>query len=95
MYAGPGVAVGIGESGGWWYRNENKVWFKEANDIGFGVKTFWNKYNSEKYSTRFFGEIGVMVGVLPCYTYNAEAQLFQILLLIDIEKSKLNVKKPV
>ena len=76
LYAGPGVAVGIGESGSWWYRNENKTWYKEPNDIGFGVRGLFG-INIIPRSTplEFFGEIGVMVGVLPATHTNAEGAI--------------------
>jgi hypothetical protein len=74
MYAGPGLAVGIGESSGWWYSNRDRTFYKEPNDIGVGIRGLIG-INIVPRNTpiEFFGEVGLMVGVLPASHTNVEA----------------------
>lgn len=77
MYAGPGLAVGIGESGGWWYHNKNKDWYKESDDdLGLGVRgVFGINVVPKNTPLEIFGEIGVMVGFLPGTFTNVEGAI--------------------
>ena len=77
MYSGPGIAIGIGESGGWWYHNKNKVWFREDNDdIGFGVRgVFGINIVPRNTPLEIFGELGVMIGLLPGTFTNVEGAI--------------------
>ena len=74
LYAGPGVAVGFGESEGWWYvHDEDRFWFKRANDVGFGIRgVFGINIVPRRVPLEIFGEIGVLVGLLPGTHVNAE-----------------------
>jgi hypothetical protein len=76
MYAGPGFAVGIGESEGWWYHNKNKYYYKEDDEIGFGVRgVFGINIVPKRTPLEIYGEIGVMVGILPATHTNAEGAI--------------------
>lgn len=76
MYAGPGLAIGIGESGGWWYNDKNKKWYKKNDELGFGMRgVFGINVVPKKSPLEFFGEIGVMVGFLPDIYSNAEGAI--------------------
>jgi hypothetical protein len=76
MYAGPGIAVGIGESSGWWYSSREKTWYKQPNDIGVGIRgLFGINIVPRNTPIEFFGEVGLMVGVLPATHSNIEAAL--------------------
>lgn len=76
LYAGPGIAVGIGESGGWWYQNKNKTWYKEDDDIGFGVRgVFGLNIAPRNTPLEFFGEVGLMIGILPANYTNTEGSI--------------------
>lgn len=76
LYAGPGLAVGFGESGGWWYHNKNKYWYKNENDVGFGVRgVFGMNVVPRNTPLEFFGEIGVLVGIIPASHTNVEGAI--------------------
>ncbi len=66
MYVGPGIAIGIGESGGWWYKNDNKYWYKQNDEIGVGLRGLLG-FNIVPRNTplEFFGELGLMFGFVP------------------------------
>lgn len=76
MYSGPGIALGIGESSGWWYHNKNKVWYKEDDGIGLGVRgVFGINIVPRNTPLEIFGELGVMVGFLPGTFTNVEGAI--------------------
>ncbi len=76
LYAGPGVAIGIGESSGWWYKNNDKYWYKQNDEIGLGVRgLFGINIVPRNTPLEFFGEIGIMVGMVPSTHTNAEGAI--------------------
>ncbi len=76
LYAGPGVAVGFGESGGWLYSKNNQRWYKEGSDIGVGVRGVLGINIVPRNSPiEIFGEIGLMVGALPNTYANFEGSI--------------------
>lgn len=76
MYAGPGVAIGIGESGGWWYSNRNKTWYKENDDLGFGVRGLVGiNIVPRTAPLEFFVEVGLMLGLPSPLRTNFEGAL--------------------
>jgi hypothetical protein len=76
LYAGPGMAIGFGESGGWWYQDKNRKWYRSNNDIGLGVRgVFGINIVPKRSPIEIFGEIGVMVGVLPGTYANVEGDI--------------------
>jgi len=76
LYAGPGVAIGIGDNGGWLYTNDNKTWYKEKDDIGLGVRIVFGMNIVPRNSPlEFFGEMGYMLGFLPGNYSNVEGAL--------------------
>jgi hypothetical protein len=73
MYSGPGIAIGIGESGGWW---KNKTWDDKDDGIGLGIRgIFGINVVPRNTPLEIFGEIGVMVGVLPGTFTNIEGAI--------------------
>lgn len=76
LYAGPGVAVGIGESGGWWYRDKNKVWYQENDNLGLGARGVLGMNIVPRNSPlEIFGEFGLMIGILPGTYTNFEGSV--------------------
>jgi hypothetical protein len=76
MYAGPGVAIGIGESGGWWYSNRNKTWYKENDDLGIGVRGLVGiNIVPRTAPLEFFVEVGLMLGIPSPIRTNFEGAL--------------------
>ncbi len=76
LYAGPGVAIGIGESGGWWYHDKNRYWYKGRDEISGGVRgVFGINIVPKRSPIEIFGEIGVMVGMLPSTHANLEGAI--------------------
>lgn len=76
LYAGPGVAVGIGESSGWWYKDKDQKWYKGSDEIGLGVRGVLGINIVPRDSPiEIFGEAGLMVGVLPGTYANFEGAL--------------------
>lgn len=76
MYAGPGLAVGFGESGGWWYHNKNKYWYKENDEIGFGVRgVFGINIVPKRTPLEIFGEVGVLIGMVPATRADVEGSI--------------------
>lgn len=76
MYAGPGAAIGIGQSGGWWYSNDNKNWYKQDSETGVGVRgVFGVNVVPRNTPLEIFGEIGVMIGIIPSMHTNAEGAI--------------------
>lgn len=76
MYAGPGLAIGIGESSGWWYKDQNHNWYKTNEDIGLGIRGVLGINFVPKNSPfELFGEVGMMVGALPGFYANFEGAI--------------------
>jgi hypothetical protein len=76
LYAGPGIAVGIGESGGWWYKNKNKYWYKGENETAVGIRGILGMNIVPRNSPiEIFGEIGLMIGILPMTHTNGEGSV--------------------
>ncbi len=76
LYAGPGVAIGVGESGGWWYSKRDKYWYKQNDELGVGVRgLFGVNIVPRNTPLEFFGEIGIMVGLVPSSHTNAEGAI--------------------
>jgi hypothetical protein len=76
LYFGPGVAIGVGESGGWWYSKNGKTWYKEESDIGIGVRGLLGiNIIPRNTPLEFFAEIGLMVGVNPSTSVNTEGAI--------------------
>lgn len=76
LYAGPGVAIGIGESSGWWYTNKNKTWYNESDEFGFGVRGIMGLNIVPKASPfEFFTEFGLMLGIFPASYTNFEGAI--------------------
>jgi len=76
MYAGPGVAVGFGKSGGWVYRDKNHKWYRTNDDVGVGIRGVTGINIVPRNSPiELFGEIGVLVGVLPATYANFEGAI--------------------
>jgi hypothetical protein len=76
LYAGPGIAVGIGESGGWWYKDKNKVWYQENNEFGLGARGVMGMNIVPRNSPfEIFGEFGLMLGFLPGTYTNFEGSV--------------------
>ena len=76
LYAGPGLAVGIGENGGWWYNHKNRTWYKEEDDIGLGVRGVIGINVVPRNSPiEIFCEIGLMIGFLPGTYTNMEGAI--------------------
>ena len=66
MYAGPGAAIGFGESGGWWYYHDDRYWYKNPDQTAFGVRgVFGLNIIPRNSPIEIFGEIGVMIGLSP------------------------------
>jgi hypothetical protein len=76
MYAGPGLAVGFGESGGWVYYNKNRYWYKDADETGFGVRgVFGINIIPRNAPVEIFGELGVMIGLSPLARADVEGAI--------------------
>lgn len=77
MYAGPGIAAGFGHNGGWWYSHKNHIWYREDDeDIGFGVRgVFGINIVPRRTPLEIFGEIGVMIGIVPGTYANGEGAI--------------------
>lgn len=68
LYAGPGIAVGIGERGGWFYRDKDgdRWWIRDDNGLGLGVRgIFGLNIIPRNTPLEFFIEAGVLVGLVP------------------------------
>ncbi len=76
LYAGPGVAVGIGASNGWWYTDKGKPYYRTTDETGFGARAlFGMNIIPRNTPIEFFGEVGVMIGLLPENFTNTEFAL--------------------
>ena len=77
LYAGPGIAIGVGEGGGWIYRKGDKYWWvRDDNGLGLGVRgIFGINIIPRNTPLEFFGEIGVLVGVVPGFGATGEGAI--------------------
>ncbi|MBX3043023.1 MAG: hypothetical protein KIT33_02130 [Candidatus Kapabacteria bacterium] len=77
LYAGPGLVLGIGESGGWIYEKKgNKYWVRKDNEIGVGVRGIFGLNIIPKNAPlEFFIELGAMVGMVPAFGSSAEGAI--------------------
>ncbi len=74
LYAGPGVALGLGTGHGFWYSDEGFYAHHSGADLGvrgvFGVDVV-----PENNPLEFFFEIGVLVGLAPDFGSAVDAAL--------------------
>lgn len=76
LYAGPGVAIGIGGSSGWFYNNKGRAWYRTDDNIGLGARgVFGMNFIPRNSDLEFFGELGVMVGFNPSTYTNVEGAI--------------------
>lgn len=76
LYAGPGAAIGIGESSGWWYKDKDQKWYKSSDEIGLGIRGILGINVVPRNSPiEIFGELGLMVGFLPGTYTNFEGAI--------------------
>jgi hypothetical protein len=77
LYAGPGVVVGIGESGGWIYKKKGDYYYvRKDSEIGVGVRGIFGLNIIPKNTPlEFFLEIGALVGVIPNFGSSAEGAI--------------------
>ncbi|MDQ1267104.1 MAG: hypothetical protein QG635_2257 [Bacteroidota bacterium] len=76
LYAGPGIAIGIGESSGWLYVNKDRKWYRADDNIGLGARAvFGVNIVPRNTPLEFFGEIGVLVGFNPTIYTNVEGAI--------------------
>jgi len=73
LYAGPGLAVGFGRSGGWLYNNEGSRWYRADNNFGLGARgVFGVNIVPRRTPLEFFAELGLMIGLSPAFYTNVE-----------------------
>lgn len=77
LYAGPGLVLGIGESGGWIYEKRGKdYWVRKDDDLGIGVRGIFGLNVIPKNTPlEFFVELGVLVGVVPNFGSSGEGAI--------------------
>jgi len=77
LYAGPGVVLGFGSSGGWFYNNHgNYFYVRSDNKPGFGVRgLFGLNIIPRRTPLEIFGELGVLVGIIPGFGSNLDAAI--------------------
>ena len=64
LYAGPGVAIGIGEGSGIWYKEKNGFYYH--NGTGFGIRgVIGVNFIPRRSPFEIFGEMGVLIGLSP------------------------------
>lgn len=73
LYAGPGMAMGLGDSGGWWYKDKKEKWYKDRGEIGIGIRGVCGINIVPKNSPlEIFIEAGLMIGIVPGLYSNFE-----------------------
>lgn len=74
MYAGPGAVIGIGESGGWIYKDKKDgYWYRKSDEIGIGVRGIFGLNIIPKNTPlEFFVELGALVGIIPGFGSSVE-----------------------
>ncbi len=76
LYAGPGIAVGFGESSGWIYTKKDQKWYKTGDEIGLGARgVFGINLIPRNTPLELFGEVGILVGFVPGTYSNVEGSL--------------------
>jgi hypothetical protein len=77
LYAGPGAVIGIGESGGWIYKDKHdRYWYRKDDDLGVGVRGIFGLNVIPKNTPlEFFLEIGALVGVIPNFGSSVEGAI--------------------
>ncbi len=77
LYAGPGLAIGTGESGGWIYKKkDDEYWYRKSDDLGIGVRGLFGLNIIPKRSPlEIFVELGVLVGLTPRTGASGEAAI--------------------
>ncbi len=77
LYAGPGVAVGLGTGNGWFYSNASrKFYYRSSGEAGVGVRgIFGANINLRNDPIEFFFELGPIVGLTPTFGSTVEVGL--------------------
>jgi hypothetical protein len=77
LYAGPGGVIGIGESGGWYYKDKkDRYWIRDDKGLGIGVRGIFGLNIIPKNTPlEFFVEIGALVGVVPAFGSSGEGSI--------------------
>ena len=73
LYAGPGGVLGIGETGGFWYKNK----FVRTNDKpGLGARgVFGLNVVPRKTPLEIFAELGVLIAIVPDFGSAVDAAI--------------------
>ncbi|MDA3844730.1 MAG: hypothetical protein PF588_10230 [Candidatus Kapabacteria bacterium] len=77
MYAGLGLAVGIGNGQGLWYKEDkHKFYYWEDDELGFGARgIFGINFIPRNTPLEIFFELGPMMGISPNYGVNMDAAI--------------------
>ncbi len=77
LYAGPGAAIGFGESNGFWYKDHgDKYFYKTEGEIGLGVRgVFGVNVIPRDTPIETFFEIGVLIGLAPDFGSSIDAAI--------------------
>ena len=69
MYAGPGVAIGVGEGNGYWYKHdEGKFFFRRTGETGIAIRgIFGINIIPRRTPIEIFLEVGPLIGITPAF----------------------------
>mgnify|MGYP000878532455 CR=1 FL=1 len=75
LYAGPGVALGIGEGNGFWYKDKEDG-FLHRDNAGLGVRgVFGLNFVPRSTPIEIYAELGTLVGLVPDFGAAVDAAI--------------------